>query len=40
VSFVGQELADIIAFVRDPDEQRQFSASDVPPELRPLIRRP
>lgn len=40
IDFTGQELADIIAFVRDPDEQRQFSASDVPPELRPLIRRP
>jgi cytochrome c551/c552 len=40
IDFTGQELADIIAFVHDPTEQRTFSAADVPPELRSLIRDP
>ena len=38
IDFTGQELADIIAFVHDPKEQRKFSEADVPPELRRLIR--
>jgi cytochrome c551/c552 len=38
IDFTGQELADIIAFVHDPEEQRKFSQADVPPELRRLIR--
>ena len=38
LNFTGQELADIIAFAHDPEEQRQFSEADVPPALRRLIR--
>jgi mono/diheme cytochrome c family protein len=38
IDFTGQELADIIAFVHDPREQRKFSEADVPPELRHRIR--
>ena len=38
LAFTGQELADIIAFAHDPDEQRKFSEADVPPALRRLIR--
>ena len=33
-SFTGQELADIIAFLHDPDEQKKFSAADIPPEIK------
>ena len=32
--FTGQELADIIAFVHDPAEQKKFSESDIPPEIK------
>jgi mono/diheme cytochrome c family protein len=28
IDFTGQELADIIAFVRDPEERRKFSEED------------
>ena len=38
LAFTGQELADIIAFAHDPEEQRRFSEADVPPALRRLIR--
>ena len=38
LDFTGEELADIIAFVHDPGEQRKFSEADVPPALRRLIR--
>ena len=38
LDFTGQELADIIAFAHDPEEQRRFSDADVPPALRRLIR--
>jgi hypothetical protein len=38
LDFTGQELADIIAFVRDPTEQQKFPEADVPPALRRLIR--
>lgn len=38
LNFTGQELADIIAFAHDPEEQRQFSEADIPPALRRLIR--
>ena len=38
LDFTGQELADIIAFAHDPEEQRRFSEADVPPALRRLIR--
>jgi mono/diheme cytochrome c family protein len=37
LDFTGPELADIIAFVHDPREQRKFSEADVPPALRRLI---
>jgi cytochrome c len=33
-SFTGQELADIIAFLHDPNEERKFSAADIPPEIK------
>jgi cytochrome c551/c552 len=38
IDFTGQELADIIVFVHDPNEQRRLSEQDVPPELRGRIR--
>jgi cytochrome c551/c552 len=38
LEFTGQELADIIAFVHDPNEQRKFSEADVPPALQRFIR--
>jgi cytochrome c peroxidase len=38
LEFTGEELADIIAFAHDPEEQRRFSEADVPPALRRLIR--
>jgi cytochrome c peroxidase len=38
LDFTGEELADIIAFAHDPQEQRRFSEADVPPALRRLIR--
>jgi hypothetical protein len=38
LDFTSQELADIIAFAHDPEEQRKFSEADVPPALRRLIR--
>jgi hypothetical protein len=37
LDFTGRELADIIAFVHDPREQRKFSRADIPPALRRLI---
>ena len=37
LEFTGAELADIIAFVHDPREQRKFSEADVPPAMRRLI---
>jgi hypothetical protein len=40
IDFTGQELADIIAFVHDPEGQRSFSEADIPPELRRSIRNP
>ena len=33
-TFTGQELADIIAFTHDAEEQRKFSESDIPPEIK------
>jgi cytochrome c len=38
VEFTGQELADIIAFTHDADEQKKFSDVDIPPEIRKLMR--
>jgi mono/diheme cytochrome c family protein len=39
LDFTGQDLADIIAFVHDPEAQRTFSEADVPPALRRRIRK-
>ena len=33
-AFTGQELADSIAFTHDQDEQKKFSESDIPPEIK------
>ena len=38
LDFTGQELADIIAFVRDPKEQRRLFEADVPPQYRRRLR--
>jgi cytochrome c551/c552 len=38
LDFTGEELADIIAFAHDPEEQQRFSEADVPPAMRRLIR--
>jgi len=38
LDFTGQELADIIAFVRDPEEQGRLSEADVPPQYRRRLR--
>ena len=38
LDFTGQELADIIAFVRDPAAQRRLSDPDVPPQYRRRLR--
>lgn len=38
LDFTGAELADIIAFAHDPEEQQRFSEADVPPALQRLIR--
>ena len=38
LDFTGQELADIIAFAHDPEEQHKFSEADIPPALRRVIR--
>jgi len=38
LEFTGAELADIIAFAHDPEEQQRFSEADVPPALQRLIR--
>jgi mono/diheme cytochrome c family protein len=38
LGFTGQELADIIAFAHDPEEQRKFSEADIPRALRRVIR--
>jgi cytochrome c551/c552 len=40
IDFTGQELADIIAFVHDPEEQRKFSEQDVPAMLGDRMREP
>jgi mono/diheme cytochrome c family protein len=37
LDFTGQELADIIAFAHDREEQRKFSEADVPRAMRRLI---
>jgi len=37
VEFTGQELADIIAFLHHAEEQKNFSESDIPPEIKAVI---
>lgn len=37
IEFTGQELADIIAFVHDADEQKRLSEADIPPKIKKLI---
>lgn len=37
VEFTGQELADIIAFLHDPAEQKIFSQADIPPDIQAVI---
>jgi cytochrome c2 len=37
ILFSGEELADIIAFVHDDEEQHKFSARDIPPDLLKLM---
>ena len=38
LDLTGRELADIIAFVHDPEERQKFSEADVPPTLRRMNR--
>ena len=37
ITFTGEELAHIIAFVHDHDEQHHFSEADIPPEIWPMM---
>ena len=37
IEFSGQELADIIAFVHDDEEQHKFTEADIPPEIMALM---
>ena len=37
IEFTGEELADIIAFVHDDEEQHRFSEADIPPEIMPMM---
>ncbi len=37
IEFTGDELADIIAFVHHPEEQKKFSEADIPPRIKDLI---
>lgn len=37
IEFTGQELADIIAFVHDADEQSRFSEADIPDRIREMM---
>jgi hypothetical protein len=37
ILFTGDELADIIAFVHDDEEQHRFSESDIPPEVQKMM---
>jgi cytochrome c len=34
ILFTGEEIADIIAFVHDDEEQHKFSEADIPPRIR------
>lgn len=37
IFFTGDELADIIAFVHNDEEQHRFSEADIPPEIREMM---
>jgi len=37
IDLTGDELADIIAFVHDEEEQKKFSRTDIPPEVLKLL---
>jgi protein-S-isoprenylcysteine O-methyltransferase Ste14 len=37
IEFTGDELADIIAFVHNPEEQKKFSETDIPPRIEDLM---
>ncbi len=37
ITFTGDELAHIIAFVHSDDEQHHFSEADIPPEVMPMM---
>ena len=37
IEFTGDELADIIAFVHDDEEQHKFSEADIPPDIMPMM---
>ncbi|MES2145242.1 MAG: hypothetical protein V4516_13005 [Pseudomonadota bacterium] len=37
IELTGQEIADITAFVHDPDEQAKFSMADVPAQISALM---
>ena len=38
IEFSGDELADIIAFVHNHEEQAKFSEKDVPPRIKNLMK--
>jgi len=37
ITFTGDELSDIIAFVHDPEEQKKFTEDDLTPEARHMM---
>lgn len=37
IQFTGQELADIIAFIHDAEEQKTFSEADIPAEIKKVM---
>ncbi len=37
ISFTGDELADLIAFTHDAEEQQRFSPADIPPRIAELM---
>jgi cytochrome c len=37
IEFTGDDLADIIAFVHHPEEQKKFSEADIPPRIMDLM---
>ena len=39
IEFTGQELADIVAFLHDEQEQKTFSNADIPPNIKAVMAR-